>query len=219
MVIHEWNIRCFHTRKRCYLPCFGQRAQVVLSQSVPFPGLSSLGPGVAAPQRSQGISSGLQPGSCKLLKDSHERGLSWINCPGSSNLVSATLFSTPLLGCSQLFLQAGAVGAYLCNTSCCGSRVACSQANRADTCSKPFASWSRTSSCMLGWSEVQPHALGGRQYTVLLCRWEKWHCPTRKHGHQVRCKGRKMGQWLCLKLIKTLYSGNIHFIITGSYYE
>lgn len=82
----------------------------MLSQSVPFPGLSSLGPGVAAPQRSQGISSGLQPGSCKLLKDSHERGLSWINCPGSSNLVSATLFSTPLLGCSQLFLQAGAVG-------------------------------------------------------------------------------------------------------------
>lgn len=82
----------------------------MLSQSVPFPGLSSLGPAVAAPQCSQGISSGLQPGSSKLLKDSHERGLSWINCPGSTNLVSATLFLTPLLGCSKLFLQAGAVG-------------------------------------------------------------------------------------------------------------
>ena len=82
----------------------------MLSQSVPFPGFSSLSPCVTARQCSQGISSGLQRDSCKLLNDSHERGLSWLNCPGSSILASAALFSTAVLGCSKLFLQAGAVG-------------------------------------------------------------------------------------------------------------
>lgn len=223
MVIYDWNTRCFQIRKRYSLPLgCGLRAQVmpvVPSQSVSFLGLSFPGLCVTPHLGSQGISSGLQPDSCKLLNDTHKRGLSWINCPGSSSPISASLFSTAVLGCSKLFLRAGAALGCLCDASCCRSRVACSQANRPYVCSKPSAYWSWTSSFMLGqrFNHVPWEA---RQYTVLLCRWQKWHCPpTRKHGHQVRSNGRKTGQWLFLKLIKTLCSGNIHFIITGSYYE
>lgn len=79
---------------------------VVLSQSVSFPGLSFPGPCATACECSQGISSALQPDSCKL----HERGLSWINCPGSSNLVSASPSSAAVLGCSKVISA----------SSCCG---------------------------------------------------------------------------------------------------
>lgn len=119
----------------------------------------SLGPCVPAHQCSQGISSGLQPDSCKLLNDSHERGLSWINCPGSSHLVSAALFSAAVLGCSKVIPASWCWGENLCNALCCRSCVACSLQGR---CVQQTLCFLELDLLFHVGSEVQPCALGGK---------------------------------------------------------
>lgn len=113
---------------------------VVLSQSTSLLGLPSPAPHVTAHQCSQGISSSLQPDSCKFLNDSQRRGVSLINCPSSSKLILAAVFSAAVLGCSKV-LQAGAVES-ICRNGMythCGSPVTCSQSRRTDVCSKKLS--------------------------------------------------------------------------------
>jgi len=92
------------------------------------------------------------------LPGQHQRCL---NCP---------LFNGSL-GLFKVIPAGWCCGEYLCNASCCRAHVACSQANRADVCSKPSASRSSISSFMLG-QRFNHMPWEGRHYTVLLCRWE-----------------------------------------------
>lgn len=140
-----------------------QVVPVVLSQSMSLLGLPSPAPRVTAHQYSQGISSGLQPDSCKFLNDSQRRGVSWMNCPSSSKLSSAPVLSAAVPGCSKV-LQAGAVESICRNAmyTHCGSPVTCSQPRRTDVCSKNTFCFMELDFLFKVGSEVQPNALGGK---------------------------------------------------------